>query len=269
MASSTSSNQVADTSQLEVPRTNVEFTINFYTISGVYPVIARTTYDFSTQEQNSFNNGLINFQTQNDAGNGDAPSFTIELNDTYEWDSVLSPNDYIRIDAKVWSELNASGYQSSSDVQTSTLMTGLISSITKATTAGSNERVYTIAGQGMAKVPLNLNLDTFSELTSSLSGYQMIPDEEKKGIRFSQRTSANIIQQVWNRFVLNQDGDFVNYNYYDGQLMNKLTNLIKLNLQENRDESMMTGSYNQYQNPNMSVYKMIDGLSAKPFNEYF
>lgn len=75
MASSTSSNQVADTSQLEVPRTNVEFTVNFYTISGVYPVIARTTYDFSTQEQNSFNNGLINFQTQNDAGNGDAPSF--------------------------------------------------------------------------------------------------------------------------------------------------------------------------------------------------
>ena len=269
MASSTSSNQVADTSQLEVPRTNVEFTVNFYTISGVYPVIARTTYDFSTQEQNSFNNGLINFQTQNDAGNGDAPSFTIELNDTYEWDNVLSPNDYIRIDAKVWSELNAGGYQSSSDVQTSTLMTGLISSITKATTAGSNERVYTVSGQGMAKVALNLNLDTFSELTSSLSGYQMIPDEEKKGIRFSQRTSANIIQQVWDKFVLNQDGDFINYNYYDGSLMNKLTNLIKLNLQENRDESMMTGSYNQYQNPNMSVYKMIDGLSAKPFNEYF
>lgn len=152
------------------------------------------------------------------------------------------------------------------------LYCGLISDIKKSTSAQSNSRTYIITVSGIAKIMQNINLSTFSELTSSLPNYQLLPDDEKTGIKFSQRTSANIIKQVLKRFITGNN-DFINYKFTDiGNNKYKPSDVLKWSddtIIENRDESFQNSSYNKFSNYNGSILAMIQDIASRPFNELY
>lgn len=97
------------------------------------------------------------------------------------------------------------------------LYTGLVSSATRNTSYSGNQETYTIVGQGMAKIMSNIQLSTFSDLQSNLNGYQLLPDDEKTGIGFKGHTSANIVKQIINRFILQNQGGVNTYDYLAAQ----------------------------------------------------
>ena len=224
------------------------------TIKGTYPLVPRNySHYLPSNAREDFIDDLISVQTQNLMSN-DIPTCTLTLGDQYDWSSVLSVNDLIRIDLilpvgisgnqdglkpvssltnKRW-ELNTSGsgdntsYSTNYDNVTSyfvgdtndqvssnryNIYYGLISSLSRNTSYSSSQTTYTIVGQGMAKIFSSIQLASFSELSANLSGYQMLPDDEKTGIGFGNHTSANIIKQIINKFILQNQGGSNTYDF--------------------------------------------------------
>ena len=224
------------------------------TISGTYPLVPRNySHYLPSGARDDFIDDIISIQTQNLMSN-DIPTCTLTLGDQYDWSSVLSVNDLIRVDLilptgnstdrqgslnptptltnKRWM-LTPSGSGDSTSYSTNYVETtsyfqgdttkqvdsikyniyyGLISSLSRNTSYSSSQTTYTIVGQGMAKIFSSIQLASFSELSANMSGYQMLPDDEKTGIAFGNHTSANIIKQIINKFILqNQSGS----NTYD------------------------------------------------------
>lgn len=101
---------------------------------------------------------------------------------------------------------------------------GLISNLTRNNNIQGNSETYTVTCQGMAKVMSNIQLTTFSDLQSNLTGYQLLPDDEKTGIGFTGHTSAGIIFQIINRFILNTRGGVNSYYYLALQDGDDITN---------------------------------------------
>ena len=101
---------------------------------------------------------------------------------------------------------------------------GLISNLTRNNNIQGNSETYTVTCQGMAKVMSNIQLTTFSDLQSNLTGYQLLPDDEKTGIGFTGHTSAGIIAQIINRFILNTRGGVNSYYYLASQNGDDITN---------------------------------------------
>lgn len=244
-------------------------TVTFYTVNGSYPVVARSSsHNVPSESYNYFNAGLLSFQTQNDQQQN-KPTGTVILDDSEDWASLLVPNDYVRIDMQYRS--NAFSDEADQIVNT-TLFCGIISDIKKQFDGSSNTRSYIITLGGVAQILDNINLSTFSEITSNVPNYVLLPDDEKTGIRFDQRTSANIIKQILNRFVTGTN-DFVAYNYQDQNSTNystqQIVNWSDDTIIENQDESFQNSAYNQFSNYNGSILQMIKDVSAPPFNEIY
>ena len=224
------------------------------TISGTYPLVPRNySHYLPSGARDDFIDDIISMQTQNLMSN-DIPTCTLTLGDQYDWSSVLSVNDLIRIDLilpvgssgnnaglrpnstltnKRW-QLKTSGsgdntsYSTEYDTTVSNFVGdtsnqvdsikyniyyGLISSLSRNTSYSSSQTTYTIVGQGMAKIFSSIQLASFSELSANMSGYQMLPDDEKTGIAFGNHTSANIIKQIINKFILQNQGGSNTYNF--------------------------------------------------------
>lgn len=246
-----------------------EPTITFVTINGTFPVVARSNSNgVPSDSYNYFNDGLLSFQTENDTQQ-DVPSATITLTDEEDWASLLVPNDYVKIDMKYRS--NAFSDEADQIISTC-LYCGLISDIRKQTAADSNTREYIITVSGIAKIMSNITLTTFSELTSTLSSYQLLPDDAKTGIRFSQRTSANIIKQVLTKFITGTN-DFVDYDFTDvnntSYTTKQILNWSDSTIIENLDESFQNSTYNKFSNYNGTILQMVQDIAARPFNELY
>lgn len=224
------------------------------TISGTYPLVPRNySHYLPSGSRDDFIDDIISIQTQNLMSN-DIPTCTLTLGDQYDWSSVLSVNDLIRIDLvlpvgtsgnndglkpnpsltnKRW-QLTTSGSGDSTSYSTNYVETtsyfqgdttkqvdsikyniyyGLISSLSRNTSYSSSQTTYTIVGQGMAKIFSSIQLASFSELSANMSGYQMLPDDEKTGIAFGNHTSANIIKQIINKFILQNQSGSNTYNF--------------------------------------------------------
>ena len=224
------------------------------TVSGTYPLVPRNySHYLPSGARDDFIDDLISLQTQNLMSN-DIPTCTLTLGDQYDWSSVLSVNDLIRVDIilpvgssgnndglkptasstnKRW-QLMTSGSGDNTSYSTDYVETtsyfqgdttkqvdsikyniyyGLVSSLSRNTSYSSNQTTYTVVGQGMAKIFSNIQLASFSELSANLSGYQMLPDDEKTGIAFGNHTSANIIKQIINKFVLQNQGGNNTYDF--------------------------------------------------------
>ncbi len=183
------------------------------TISGTYPLVPRTFNHVlagAPDAEQDLIADLISVQTQNDMQN-DIPTCTIILGNTHDWSSLLAVNDLIRID---YITPTYDDPANPPDTQRDRcIYTGLISNLTRNMDENGNQETYTIVGQGMAKIMSNIQLSTFSELQSNLNGYQLLPDDEKTGIGFKQHTSANIIKQIINKFVLQNQGGVNTYDY--------------------------------------------------------
>lgn len=110
-----------------------------------------------------------------------------------------------------------SAYSNTDGYFESCIYTGLVSNLTRNDSFQNNQETYTIVGQGMAKIMSNIKLSTFSDLQSNLTGYQLLPDDEKTGIGFKQHTSANIVKQIINRFVLQNQGGVNTYDFLASQ----------------------------------------------------
>lgn len=243
-------------------------TATFLTQTGVYPVVARSESGVVPNDSvNAFNNGFISFDTQNDSSNETAmPTATITLTDDYDWSTLLTPNDYVRIDIEYRGDTFA---DEAGQTITICVYCGMISDITRTTSSENNNRTYVVTAQGMAKILKNINLSTFSEITSTDSAYVLLPDDAKTGIRFSQRTSANIVNQVLTKFVLGSN-DYLDYGFFDLNLNSvKVTDLLGTDIQENLDESFANEGYNKFSNYNGSLLAMLNDIAAKPFNELY
>lgn len=243
-------------------------TVTFYTVDGVYPLVPRgQSNEVLGGSHTAFNDGLVAFNTQNDSST-DLPTATIVLTDDYDWSSLLAVNDYVRIDMAYRGNLP---YSDKGTTVNTCLYCGLIADIKRNGSYSDNgaNRSYSITVQGMAKVLKNMQLSTFSELTSNLSSYQLLPDDEKTGIAFSGKSSADIITEVLKRFILN-DNQYTDYTYMaeNGNSFT-LSSLIVTNIESNADEAFANQSYNQYSNYNGTILKMIQDLAARPFNEMF
>lgn len=248
-----------------MPRMSAKVTVTFYTIKGTYPVVARTTSgSVPSNSTSQFNDGLLAFETQNDSSQ-DMPSFTIQLTDDYDWSTLLVPNDYVRIDVSYYSNIFST---EAKKVVNTTLACGLISNINRGIDSQSNSRIYTVTCQGVAKIIYNMNLSTFSELTSTLTSYVLLPDDAKKGIKFGNRSSGDIIEQVFNRFITGNNG-FTDYAFNNDNLSVPMSNILKLSIIKNSDEAMQTMAYNRFSNYNGTILQMIGDIAAKPFNEIY
>lgn len=179
------------------------------TISGTYPLVPRSvSHQIPDDTQDKLIADLISVQVQNDMQN-DIPTLTMILGNSHDWSSLFAVNDLIRVDYI----LPDPQYRQFDKC----IYTGLISNLTRNANYNGAQETYTIVGQGMAKIMSNIQLSTFSDLQSNLNGYQLLPDDEKTGIGFKQHTSANIIKQIINRFVLQNQGGVNTYDYLNGQ----------------------------------------------------
>lgn len=179
------------------------------TISGTYPLVPRSvSHQIPDDTQDKLIADLISVQVQNDMQN-DIPTLTMILGNSHDWSSLFAVNDLIRVDYI----LPDPQYRQFDKC----IYTGLISNLTRNANYNGAQETYTVVGQGMAKIMSNIQLSTFSDLQSNLNGYQLLPDDEKTGIGFKQHTSANIIKQIINRFVLQNQGGVNTYDYLNGQ----------------------------------------------------
>lgn len=185
--------------------------VTISTVSGTYPLVPRTaSHDIPDDSEHQLIQDLISVQVQNDMQN-DIPTCTFVLGNSYDWSSLLVMNDLIRVDYIIPERENQF---SSFD---KCLYTGLISNLSRNANYNGSEETYTVVCQGMAKIFSNIQLSTFSDLQSNLNGYQLLPDDEKTGIGFKQHTSANIIKQIINRFILQNQGGANTYDYLASQ----------------------------------------------------
>lgn len=218
---------------------------------------------FNTPE--NLSGDLLSVETQNDTQN-DLPSATVTLGDSQDW-TMLSANDYLRIDV-VYNSNTFNGEAESQ--QRTTIFCGLVVNVRKQVVANSNSRTYIVTAQGMAKVLQSLTLGTFSELTSQNATVQMIPDDEKTGIKVSERSSQNIIKQILERFIL-QDKGYIDYQFSEyGGPEKGIKDFIKTDLIENPDESQSVQNGATFlSNYNGSILQMIKDTASRPFNELF
>lgn len=184
--------------------------VTISTVSGTYPLVPRTvSHDIPDDSEQQLIQDLISVQIQNDMQN-DIPTCTFVLGNSHDWSSLLVMNDLIRVDyiTPDWGQLTQFD---------KCLYTGLISNLSRNANYNGSEETYTVVCQGMAKIFSNIQLSTFSDLQSNLNGYQLLPDDEKTGIGFKQHTSANIIKQIINRFILQNQGGANTYDYLASQ----------------------------------------------------
>lgn len=234
--------------------------VTLSTISGTYPLVPRTySHDIPADSEQKLISDLISVQITNDIQN-DIPTCTFVLGNQYDWSSLLSVNDLIRVDYVIpykqgdgnsgtdfggWSAYADNSvvkipqlpddpnydkaealYQQAPEPPkapyadgnwTRCMYTGLISNLTRNESFSGNQETYTIVGQGMAKIMSNIQLSTFSDLQSNLNGYQLLPDDEKTGIGFKGHTSANIVKQIINKFILQNQGGTNTYDFEQAQ----------------------------------------------------
>lgn len=171
--------------------------ITFITQKGSYPVVSRSSAsDFPYQAYSNLNYDLLGFQIQNDMSQ-DLPSAVITLSDSFNW-NIIKPNDYVSIDIKYTSNIfSTDNYGTNATC----LFTGLVSNVSESFSGGGNTRTFTITIQGLAKILNNVKLSTFDE-ASQHSAYALLPNDEKKGIKFTGKSSAGIIYSILKKFIL-------------------------------------------------------------------
>lgn len=221
--------------------------VTLSTVSGTYPLVPRTYshyLDDNTEEK--LYADLISVQTQNDMQN-DIPTATFVLGNTKDWASLLAVNDLVRIDIISPYYLNGSIKATQWD---QCIYTGLISNLTRNRSWNNSQETYTVVAQGMAKIFSNIQLSTFSELQSNLTGYQLLPDDEKTGIGFKKHTSANIIKQIINRFILQNQGGVNTYDFLaaqNGEDIAKRTSIVNAgDIKDFMGKPMTEEQYQQY-----------------------
>ena len=245
--------------------------VKFLTHDGQRSLVARDlSYTVPAGSTEDFNKDLLAVQTQNDTQQ-DIPSASIALTDDHNWQTLLTPNDYVEIGITYHSNIFS---KEAKQDKTFILYTGLISDIKRTDDASNNSRTYVVATQGMAKVLQNINLGSFTEITSET--IPMFPDEEGQGIKVSGRSSANIIAQIFDRFVWK---DIINYNFgIGGNQTNKLKDLLKTT--DSQGNTTLIGNIEEAQtlpkdgvsflgNYNGTLLQMIKDTASRPFNELY
>ena len=190
--------------------------VTIATVSGVYPLVPRTySHKIPDDSEEKLIADLISVQVQNDMQN-DIPTATFTLGAKHDWSSVFAVNDLVRIDVMTPSYVKPLPKDKKGQpvsAQRLCIYTGLISNLVRNLSYSGGQETYTVTAQGMAKIFSNIQLSTFSELQANMNGYQLLPDDEKTGIGFKQHTSANIIKQIINRFILQNQGGTNTYDY--------------------------------------------------------
>ena len=246
-------------------------TVTFFASNNSRPLVARdVSMEVPANAPAELNNDLLAVNTQDDMQQ-DIPSATIALTDDRNWSTLLVPNDYVEI--KITYRSNIFAKEAGKD-ETFTLYTGLVSDVRRVDDASQNSRSYIVATQGLAKVLQNINLGTFTEISSE--SVPLFPDEEGQGIRVSGRSSANIIAQILNRFVWN---DLTDYKFgLGGKQKYKLKDILRT--KDNDGGTTIIGNVEEAQpvpeggvsfigNYNGSILQMIKDTSSRPFNELF
>lgn len=197
--------------------------VTFYTQQGTFPLVARDSAGaFPGDAYRGLNEGLLTFQIKNDASQ-DLPSAVITLEDNFAW-SIIKPNDYVKIEVNYRSD----AFQADAGKVNSTcLFAGLVADVRETFQGSSNQRMYTVTVQGLAKILQNVQLATFTEATQ-IGPYALLPDDREKGIKFSGSSSAGIIYQILKRFIL---GDAI-----DDTQINKLSIEARQDKEENNKD---------------------------------
>lgn len=182
--------------------------VTFYTQEGTFPLVARDSNGaFPGDAYAGLNEGLLSFQIKNDASQ-DLPSAVITLEDNFAW-NIIKPNDYVKIEMNYRSDAFETDV---GHINNTCLFAGLVSDVRESFQGSSNQRMYTVTVQGLAKILQNVQLATFTEATQ-LSAYALLPDDAKKGIKFSGSSSAGIIYQILKRFILGDAIDDTQINH--------------------------------------------------------
>lgn len=238
--------------------------VTFLCSSGKQYYITRAAeYTVPSDATTVINTGLVAIQTQNDTEQ-DLPTASIALTDEYDWSTLLVPNDYVEIKVRYRSNIFDEANSTTTDAL---LYNGLVSAVRKTTDANANSRTYIVATEGMAKVLKNINMGTFTEIASE--SVPLLPDDESTGIAVSGRSSADIINQIFTRFIWT---DFTNYNFgINGAQTKPLKEMLATNIIRNDDEAMPTtqDSVSFLGNYNGSILQMIKDTASRPFNELF
>ena len=122
---------------------------------------------------------------KNDASQ-DLPSAVITLEDNFAW-NIIKPNDYVKIEMNYRSDAFETDV---GHINNTCLFAGLVSDVRESFQGSSNQRMYTVTVQGLAKILQNVQLATFTEATQ-LSAYALLPDDAKKVLNL-----VVVVQQV-------------------------------------------------------------------------
>lgn len=244
---STEATESPDLAKYGSAKFNPSIQVTLSTVSGTYPLVPRSfSHQIDADAETRLFADLISVQTQNDMQN-DIPTATFVLGNSKDWASLLAVNDLVRID--IVSPLYANNFLTSTQWHIC-IYTGLISNLTRNRSWNNNQETYTVVAQGMAKIFSNIQLSTFSELQSSLTGYQLLPDDEKTGIGFKQHTSANIIKQIINRFILQNQGGVNTYDFLASQsgedITKRTTAVNNGDVKDFMGQPMSEDQYQQY-----------------------
>lgn len=266
---------------LQTGRLYSKFTATFYTETGEKIINGRDDNTSAQQMSPYLNAGLASFTSKND-NNDDMPAFSITLisgsvfGSVENWGDIIKPNDYVKIDVEYENTLApVSGEQFNKRI---TLISGLVSQITRNADYENDVVSYTVSCQGVAKVLANAQLQTFSELTSTLSQYALLPDDKDEGIAFQSKCSREIISEIMDKFIYSQK-NYLRYTYLmDGGRTVTASTIFTPFIYDtsnpakeeagNPDEKMMSMP-SKYMNYNGSLLSLINDVADKPFNELY
>lgn len=223
--------------------TNVVYTekarpiVTFITQEGSYPTVSRSSAsDFPVQGYSGINTDLLSFQIQNDMSQ-DLPSAVVTLSDSFNW-AIIKPNDYVSIDIMYTSNIFNGDTQYGNN--STCLFTGLVSNVSESFNGSENSRIFTITIQGLAKILNNVKLSTFDEAQQH-SAYALLPNDEKKGIKFTGKSSAGIIYSILKKFILFDAIDNTSVNKITMDKRNYDSNTGNSNNNNNSDNDIETG----------------------------
>lgn len=258
-----------------------KFTATFYTETGEKIINGRENNTSAQQMSPYLNAGLASFTSKNDS-NDDMPAFSITLisgsvfGSIENWGDIIKPNDYVKIDVEYENTLAPVSNEKFNSKET--LMSGLVSQITRNADYENDVVSYTVSCQGVAKILSNANLQVMSELQTTLQSYALLPDDKEQGIAFQSKCSREIISEVMDKFIYSQK-NYLRYTYLmDGGRTVTASTIFTPFIYDTSDptkeeagnpDERMLGMPSKYVNYNGSLLSMINDIANKPFNELY
>ncbi len=225
------------------------FDIEFVTEDSEY--ILR--YDTEEQlTQDDLEEAIISFSVKN-AMEDDSPVFSLVLLAKEEWDKVLTSNDLVRI--------KAIPDVTKGEPDNPYIMVGLISDVHKEGEYADGILLYRVTGRAMAKALMDFEVGVIQEVSTVITDFGWLPDDEERGLKFTNNTAAGIGKELMDKLVY----EYAKYSFSSNS---GLRDYLEYQF-ESWDEYESLADVTAFINYEGSIRQFLEDIAAKPFNELY